>query len=152
MSWRTLTESDLKTAISPDELDKLRNALGGDADDCIAGVLASLADELRGHISAGGSELDATAHTLPESVIRQASILAAFAIATRSGGALPDPKGLRKEAYEKATAFFETRVAEGKFAIEQPTTTTTDTLSSKVPTPAYTEKTLTLQRDDQSGT
>jgi len=151
MSWRTLTETDLLTAISPDELEKIRAALGGDASDCIAGILSSLADELRGHIAAGGSELDATAHTLPESLVRQASILAAFAVATRSGGSLPDPKGLRKLAYDNATIFFQTRVAEGKFAIEQPTTSTTDTLSSKPATPAYTAKTLTLQRADQSG-
>jgi hypothetical protein len=151
MAWRTLTETDLLTAISPDELDKLRNALGGDASDCIAGVLSSLADELRGYIATGGANLDSTAHTVPESVIRQAAILAAFAVATRSGGSLPDPKGLRKDAFDKASAFFQEFVAAGKFSIEQPTSTSSDTLTNQPATPAYTNKTLTLQREDQAG-
>jgi hypothetical protein len=151
MSWRTLTETDLLTALSPDELEKIRAALGGDASDCIAGILSSLADELRGHIAAGGSAIDSTEHTLPQSVIRQAAIIAAVAVATRSGGTMIDPKGMRKIAYEGAIAFFEKRVAEGLFSIEQPTTSTAQTLSNKSATPSFTEKTLTLQRTDQSG-
>ena len=151
MSWRTLTETDLLTAISPDELALLRRALGGQADDAIARTLTNLANELRGYISAGGSALDATTATLPDSVIAQAAAIACIRIASRAGGALPDPKGLRKLSHDNAIVFFQTRVAEGKFSIEQPTATSSETLSSKPATPAYTAKTLTLQREDQSG-
>lgn len=151
MSWRALTESDLKTAISPDELALLRAALGGDAEDSIGSTLVSLSNELRGYIAAGGSDLDATAATLPESVIAQAAIIGAFRVATRAGGSLADPKGMRKAEYDGAVSFFREIVAAGKFGIEAPATTTTETINSSANTPAYTAKTLTLQRDDQSG-
>jgi hypothetical protein len=151
MSWRTITESDLKTALSSDELSTLRRALGADAEDTIANTLNLLAAEIRDHISSGGSDVDATAATLPEGLIARAVQIAIIRISTRAGGVLPDPKGLRAKAAEAAEKFFQDRVATGKHAVEQPATAASTTLSGTPATPTYTAKDLKLQKTDQDG-
>jgi hypothetical protein len=151
MSWRALTEADLLTAISPNELDVLRRALGGDASDAISAILTNLANELRGYIAAGGSDLDSTAATVPDSLVAQAAAVAVIRVSNRAGGTLPDPKGLRAKAHDNAIAFFQNSLGKGLFAIEQPTSTTLATLSGVPAKPTYTAKDLKLQRDDQNG-
>jgi hypothetical protein len=151
MSWRTITESDLKTAISADELDTLRAALGAQSEDTIAATLQLLASELRDCISSGGSDLDAIAYTLPEGLIARAVQIAIVRLSLRAGGILPDPKGLRAKAAESSETFFLDRVATGKQSIETPTTPATDAISNKPASPSCTAKTLRLQKDDQNG-
>ena len=151
MSWRTISETDLKTALSATELDTLRRALGAEAEDTIANTLNLLADEIRAYISTGGTDLDSTAHTLPESLIGRAVAIALLRISTRAGGVLPDPKGLRAKAAESAETFFQDKVAAGKLSIETPTTPSTDALTNKPGGPSTTAKTLYLQKDDQDG-
>jgi hypothetical protein len=151
MSWRTITESDLKTALSNTELETLRRALGADAEDTVASTLQLLASEIRDYIATGGTDLDATAYTLPEGLIGRAVQIAIVRLSTRAGGILPDPKGLRAKAAESAEKFFADKVAEGKHAIEEPTTPATAALSNKPAGPSLTTKTLHLQKDDQDG-
>jgi hypothetical protein len=151
MSWRSITESDLKTALSSTELETLRRALGADAEDTVASTLQLLASEIRDYIATGGTDLDATAYTLPEGLIGRAVQIAIVRLSTRAGGILPDPKGLRAKAAESAEKFFSDKVAAGKHAIEEPTTPATAALSNKPAGPSLTTKTLYLQKDDQDG-
>jgi hypothetical protein len=152
MSWRTITESDLKTALSPDELDLLRRALGAEASDTIAATINLLADELRGHISTGGSDVDATDYTLPSSLIGRAVQIAILRISTRAGGVLPDPKKLREKAHDAAEKFFAEVVAAGKFAIETPSTPSSAAVTNAPSGPSMTAKSLYIQKADQEGT
>jgi hypothetical protein len=151
MSWRTITESDLKTALSADELDTLRMALGAQSEDTIASTLQLLSSELRDHIRTGGASLDATDYTMPEGLIAKAVHIAIVRLSLRAGGALPDPKGLRAKAAEKAETFFEEKVATGKHSIEAPTTTATGAAANQPASPSFTAKTLNLRKTDQDG-
>lgn len=151
MSWRVLSESDLLTAISPDELAVLRRALGGEASDIVQTVLDNLAEEIRGHISASGADLESTAATIPESLVARAVQIAVMRVSIRAGGVLPDPKGHRKDAHDAALKFLEDRVATGKFGIDEPTTPSSTARSGRPANPVYTAKDLTLERADQEG-
>jgi hypothetical protein len=151
MSWRTITESDLKTALSANELETLRRALGADAEDTVASTLQLLASEIRDYIATGGTDLDATAYTLPEGLIARAVQIAIVRLSTRAGGILPDPKGLRAKAADAAEKFFQDKVATGKAAVEEPATPATGAVSNKPAGPSTTAKTLYLQKDDQDG-
>jgi hypothetical protein len=151
MSWRLITESDLKTAISADELDTLRAALGAQSEDTIAATIALQAAEIRDYISSGGSDLDATAYTLPEGLIARAVQILIVRLSTRAGGILPDPKGLRAKAADAADKFFIERVATGKAAIETPTTPASGAVSNKPASPSVTAKDLYLRKTDQDG-
>lgn len=151
MSWRLITENDLRTAISATELETLRRALGADGADTIDQTLQLLADEIRGYCATGDADLDSTAYTVPSSVIGRAVAIALVRLSTRAGGVLPDPKGLRAKAAETAEAFFRDQVAKGKFAIETPTTPSTDAITNRPAGPAATAKTLKLQKADQDG-
>ena len=151
MSWRTITETDLKTAISADELDVLRRALGAEGSDTIAASIIFLADEARAAVATGGTDLDATAHTVPEALIRRIVQIAVVYLSTRAGGILPDPKGLRKEAAQAAEKYMQDVVAAGKIAIETPTSPSTSAQSNVPGGPSMTAKTLTIQKTDQAG-
>jgi hypothetical protein len=151
MPWRTITETDLTTAISQTELDTLRRALGADGADTIALTLNLLSDEIRGYCSAAGADLDSTAYSVPPSLIGRAVAMAIIRISTRAGGVLPDPKGLRAKAAEAAEKFFAEQVARGHYAIETAVTPSSAPVTNKPAGPSVRTKTLRIQKDDQDG-
>ena len=151
MSWRLITESDLTTELSADELDTLRLALGAQSEDKIASTLQLLSAKLRDFIRTGGATLDATDYTLPEGLIADAVHIAIVRLSARAGGVLSDPKKLREKAADKAETFFEEKVATGKHSIEAPTTTATGAAANQPASPSFTAKTLNLRKTDQDG-
>lgn len=151
MAWRELTESDLTTAISTDELDVLRRALGSNADTVVSVVLTIFAQDIRAAVRSSGAAVDAGANTVPESLIRRVLPVIVQYLSIRAGGVLPDPKGLRVEAAKAGEAFLRDQVAAGKWAIETPTSSETGSSSNQPASPRVTAKTLQNQRSDQDG-
>lgn len=151
MAWRELTESDLTTAISNDELDVLRRALGSNADTVVGSVLTIFAQDIRAAVRSSGAAVDASANTVPESLIRRVLPCIAQYLSLRAGGVLPDPKGLRAEAAKAGETFLREQVAAGKWAIETPTSSETGSSSNQPASPRVTAKTLQNQRSDQDG-
>lgn len=120
MSWRTITETDLKQALSADELTAIRESgLGADDADPIAGEIAREINYIHGYIRANPANRLGPAGTLPESLIKPACAHMAVDICTRVAGFLIDPNNLRKAASDAALRLFE-QVSSGSYAVEQP--------------------------------
>jgi hypothetical protein len=151
MAWRELTETDLTTAMSPDEIAVLRRALGSDSDTVIGVVLTIFAQDIRGAVRTSGAAVDTTANTVPESLIRRVLPCIVQYLSIRAGGVLPDPKGLRAEAAKAGETFLREQVAAGKWAIETPTSSESGSSSNQPASPRVTAKTLQNQRSDQDG-
>jgi len=119
MSWRAPTEADLVKHLSGTELQRLRAAANGLQGDPIADTLSGIANTIRGYISAHPSNRLGPDGTIPEELIDTAMHMAVVHVWTRVGGALLDPKGLRKQAADEAQKLLHD-VAKGHFRVQPP--------------------------------
>lgn len=120
MSWITLTgENLLLERLSETERTALARA-GTDADGAQAdAAVARAVERVRGYVKARAGNVMGAAGTVPGELASAALDLALPDYATRVGGVMLDPKGLRKEAREAAITLLQD-VAAGKFAVEPP--------------------------------
>jgi hypothetical protein len=125
MSWRSITENDLTKKISALELDAFRDAALDDGDDPIAAQIESTTDMVRGYIVTSGVDLG-PAGTLPERLIGPACDVIILDIMSRAGGIVIDDDSVRRTNAASARKLFE-RVADGKYAIDDPVTGTEST-------------------------
>lgn len=86
MSWRTITEADIKTRISGSELETLRAAhLGDDQTDPIPGIISQITNKVRrACVSAGNIAMGAEG-TIPEDLLSEALDLIVREIMKRPG-------------------------------------------------------------------
>lgn len=120
MSWRALTEDDLKTVLSGTELATYR-ALGiesGDSD-AVTTSLTHVAEHVRGFVT---SVQLGPAGTLPPNLISTALAIACVYVMSRAGGRIQDPSKVREKRAEAAEKFLVDMVLAGKLPIEVPET------------------------------
>jgi len=122
MAWIPITEADLLTAISGDELSGLREtALGDGQVDPVAPTIARIVDRVRGDIATSGKYLVPADTTLiPDRLLDAALSLIVMRFMSRPAAAVIDDKdGTRAKAAAAAERLLE-RVAAGNYAIQDP--------------------------------
>lgn len=150
MAWRTLTESDLLTRLSGAELAGFRAAaLGESQEDPVEYILEQVTDLVRGYIAGNRNNTLGTAGTLPAKLIGPAVDLALMEVMKRAAGIVIDPAGARAEAAKAAERLL-VRVADGKFAIEEPEEAATDDVAP-APSPSFSGRTGSFSRANQDG-
>jgi phage gp36-like protein len=147
MAWQTISDSDIATRLAGPEVDALREtALADGQSDPVPEIVGQVVDEVRGYVAAGGYTLGAGA-TIPGKLLGASLAIARYRCATRLPGEsfLSDS---RKEEYRDAIRLLE-RVADGKFAIEEPAEASDETSSG--PSPSFETPTNVFQPSDQDG-
>lgn len=147
MSWTTITVETLKTRNAGAEVTALQaSALADGQADPIPEIISMVVNEVRGYVSAGGSNLGA-GETVPGRLLLAAINRIRFEAATRlPGGSLLDAD--RRKANDAAVSLFE-RVADQKFTVEEPAELSDE--GNAATSPALDAKTLTMDRDHQDG-
>jgi hypothetical protein len=119
MAWIPITEADLLTAISGDELAGLREtALGDGQADPVAPTIARIVSRVRGDIASSGKfKLHVNPHYIHDRLLDAALSLIVMRFMSRPAAAVIDDKaGTRAKAAADAERLLE-RVARGEFAI-----------------------------------
>lgn len=136
MAWRRITETDLLTRISGAELSAFRAAaLAVGQADPIDDVLLQVTDLVRGYIAANRANTLGAAGTVPDKLISTAVDIAVMDVQKRAAGVVIDPEGARADACKDALRRLE-KVADGKFAIEEPEEESTETIAG-TPAPLF---------------
>ena len=149
MAWRAVTEDDLLTRMSGDELAALReSSLGTGQSDPVSEHIDQVTEMVRGYIAAHSANTLGESGTLPERLIRPACDILVMDVSTRSGGILIDISDTRKTAHDNAVRLLE-QVAQGNYAVEQPETAGDD--SEAAPSPSLYDRTRNFERTDQEG-
>lgn len=148
-TWITLTTADLQGQFAQPEWDELTAAaLSQGQQDPVAGILADVADDVRGYVSAYGPNVLGEAGTIP-ATLKQAALDGAKAQLLSRVTALA---GRYEREIERLTKSYEAkmdRVAEGKIRIPIPAVASAETTAS--PTPKFTGRDPTYGRDQQEG-
>jgi phage gp36-like protein len=147
MAWTTLNAAAVATRLTGPELAALQSAALADGQtDPLPEIVTQVVDEVRGYVAAGGITLGA-AGTVPSKLVSAALAIIRYRLATR----LPIKSLLtdtRIQENRDAIQLLQ-RVADGKFLVEEPTET--DTESSSAPSPSFGDRTLNYERADQDG-
>ena len=147
MSWSTITDADIATRLAGPEVDALREtALADDQADPVTEVVSQVVDEVRGYVAAGGYTLGAGA-TIPRKLLATALALARYRCASRlpTTAFVTEP---RTQEYRDAIRLLD-RVADGKFAIEEPDEASSETSSG--PSPSFETPSNVFQPANQDG-
>jgi hypothetical protein len=149
MSWITLTSDDVKRSLSGAELGALRTAaLASGQTDPLPTVIADVVNEIRGYIAACDRNTLGEGATIPDKLKNAALSRIRYEAFTR----LPVTRGLltqdRVDANSAAIALLRD-VAGCRFAIEEPTTASTESISA--PSPSVGTRTRNFTRETQDG-
>jgi phage gp36-like protein len=121
MTWITITASDVKTRLTGVELTALQSvALASGQADPLDEVVSQVIDEVRGYVAANPKNTLGDAGTIPPKLLSAALAIIRYRLATR----LPVKSILteqRVKENEAAIRLLE-RIADNKFAIEDPVT------------------------------
>lgn len=150
MSWRAITEADVVSKISSDELEAIRAAaLASGQVDPVASEIDSVTELVRGYVASSGVEMDTDNPTyIPERLIGPAVKILVVDIPARVAGMALDENDVRRDAKKEAIRLLE-QVASGKYSIEDPTT---GSESNEAKTPSYSPtRTRRYTRDSQDG-
>jgi hypothetical protein len=128
--WITITEADLLTAISGDELTGYREAaLASGQADPVAPTIAQVTDLVRGYVGGCKSNQLGPAGTIPQKLIAPAVDIIVARIPNRVG---KSPKPGRAENQKAAIELLE-RVASCHFDIEEPVELAEEQPSANLP-------------------
>jgi len=121
MSWSAITEAELVTHISGDELEALRAAaLAAGQVDPVSVSITQVTDEVRGYVAGcARNELDTDTTKIPDRLMRAACDMTIAEIIGRVPGYELEEK--RQKKYDQAIALMRL-VASCKFAIDNPDT------------------------------
>ena len=152
MSWRAITEADVLTQISGDELAAVRAAsLQAAQADPLAPTITQVTQEVRGYVAACSQNvLDATGTTVPTELIGHAVAIIVPRLMARVAGLSIDKDKVRGDAAREAMRVLRD-VAACHFAIVQPTTATSDVIASPAPKFSSTERTRNFSSCKQDG-
>ena len=124
MAWIPITEADLLTAISGDELQGLREAALADGQaDPVAPTITRVVDRIRGDIATSGKyDVPANTTLIPDRLLDAALAMIVLRFMSRPAAAIiDDANKTRANAAAAAERLLE-RVAAGNFAIQDPDT------------------------------
>lgn len=147
MSWQTITTDLVKTRLAGPEVSALQTAaLASGQTDPLPEIVTQVVDEVRGYVSAGGYTLG-TGATVPSKLLSATLAIIRYRLSTR----LPVKSLItedRKNENDAAIRLLE-RVADGKFAVEEPETASTEQAGGA--SPSVTERTRYFSRECQDG-
>jgi hypothetical protein len=148
MAWSAITEANVLTRISGDELAAYRAAaLGSGQADPVAPAIEQVTNLVRGRIGACRANTLGPAGTVPETLLGTALDLVVIEIIKRLPGVSIDAP--RETAKNDALRLLED-VAACRFVVEEPSTGTTEKYPGQTPT--YTEtRTSQYNRSRQDG-
>ena len=147
MSWQTINADSLKEKLTGPEVSALQTAaLSAGQDNPIPNIITRVVDEVRGNIAAGGFSLE-TGTTVPSKLVDAALTMIAWRSALRLNVKLILSSD-RSDEYKNALKLLE-RVADGRFAIEEPVTASTEVLGS--PSPSFADKDRNYTRTSEDG-
>jgi len=146
MAWITITEENLLTAISGDELASYREAaLADQQGDPVAPTIAQVTNLVRGYVGGNPANVLGPAGTIPEKLLAPACDILAVRIPLRVGRS---PKKGREDGLKAAIELLE-RVSNGKFDIEEPVEKSEEQPSS--PRPSFSGRPRRDVRREQNG-
>ncbi|NQT94738.1 MAG: DUF1320 family protein [Lentisphaerae bacterium] len=147
MAWITITEDNVETRLVGAELTALKTvALAAGQTSPLPEVIVQVVNEMRGHIAACPANTLNAGSTIPDKLLSAALAIIRFHLASRIPRFPFDDT--RKLSYENAERLMR-RVAECKFAIEEPETEDDETVPS--PSPSIGTRTRNFERTDQDG-
>ena len=133
MSWRVITEADLKTRISGAELETLRAAhLAEGQDDPIPALIAQVTSRVRRACATPGTITMGAAGTIPEDLLSEALDLIVRELMKRPGYIADDALTKTRLAAADSADTQLRRVAEGKETIENADPTDESSSSSYI--------------------
>lgn len=145
--WTEITEDLVKTRLAGAEVTALQTAaLAAGQTDPLPEIVTQVVDEVRGYIAAGGFGLEEGAK-VPSKLVSATLAVIRYRLATR----LPARSLLteeRKAENDAAIRLLE-RVADGKFAVEEPAAASSETIGGA--SPSMTAKTRVFTRTDEDG-
>lgn len=149
MPWVTLTSDDLSRGLTGPESTAVKTAaLGAGQGDPVPGIIADVVAEIRGYVAANKANILGAGATIPDKLRAAAISRLRFEAFTR----LPVGRNLltedRVKANEAAISLFRD-VAAGRFAIDEPTTPSDESVPS--PRPSFTRRTREFTRANQDG-
>lgn len=134
MAWVNISEADLKTRLSGPELAAFRSAaLASGQADPIADLIEQNVNKVRGYIAACQRNTLGADGTIPDKLLGTALSLIVLEVMARAAGIVIDSNDVRRMAAKDATRLLE-NVARCQFAIEQPTTESSETIQNFEPT------------------
>lgn len=150
MAWRAITDTDIKSKLSDDELAQIRaNAKTGT--DPVADSVRIITDKVRGFVAANSRNVMGPEGTIPERLMDSALALLVPDVYGRTAGLLIDLDGVRTDAAKAARELLRD-VARGLFAIELPADTSASGEDAKsASAELVTSSAAPLRRDDLAG-
>lgn len=146
MAWISITEDDLLTAISGDELTGYREAaLAEGQPDPVQPTIDQAADLVRGYVGGWKQNTLGPAGTIPQKLLSAAVDIIVARIPSRVG---KSPKEGRKDARDAAIKLLE-QVSAGKFDIEEPVTKSDEQPSA--PSPSFSGRARRNVREESHG-
>ncbi len=148
MAWITITEADVQTRLTAPELTAVKSiALAPGQAAVLSEIVGQVVDEIRGYVAAYRANTLGAGTTIPQKLLGAALAMIRYRLATR----LPVRSLLTQERVDENSAAIKLleRVADGKFALEEPTTADTETVSS--PSPHVTAVDRHFKTEDQDG-
>ena len=132
MSWRAITEDDLKTVLAGPELAAYRAAaLASGQADPVAEQVTSVTDLVRGYIAGWTANTLGPDGTIPLKLMQVALDILAVKIPSRCAGI--DPTDVRSRAMATAMSILKD-VSRGTFKLDVPDTFSTETIAVVKPT------------------
>lgn len=146
MAWIAITEADVQSRLAGAELTAFKNAAkaSGQADP-VAELISQTVDEVRGYIAACSRNTLEAGQKVPSKLKSATLALIVYRINTRLPIAVTQE---RRDENERADRLMR-EVAACRFAIEEPTTASDESISSSGP--RITPRTRTFDRDSQNG-
>ena len=117
MAWRTITENDILTKLSKNELDTIKAA--STTGDPVPRAITMVTESIRGSVAANQANIMGAEGTIPERLMDAATSLLAVMLYSNNAGMLVDINETRATAAEAANRLLE-RVAEARFSVELP--------------------------------
>jgi hypothetical protein len=146
MAWIAIAETDLVTRISGDELEGFRAAaLAAGQVDPVAPAIEQVTDMIRGYVAACATNVLGDDGKIPDKLLGPALDLIVLEVMKRAAGVVIDPEGARAKSAGNAIRLLE-RVADCKFAIDDPTTGKTSN-----PTPSFSGRTRQFTPTTEEG-
>jgi hypothetical protein len=146
MAWIAITEALVLTRISGAELEGFRAAaLGSGQADPVQPAIDQVTNLVRGYVAACASNVLGDDGKIPDKLLGAALDMLVIDIPKRAAGIVLDPTDERAKAYTRAVRLLE-RVADCKFAIDDPTTGETST-----PTPSFSGRDRKFTHETEEG-
>jgi hypothetical protein len=143
MSWITITEEDLKTRLSADELAAVRAQIGANDNDPVAGIITAVTNLVRGYV--GVQYVTGDVGTIPEKLLDSALSIVCVRLLSRLPMSISQT---RLDEKSEALKLLD-QVAKGLFDIDEPEIRTTE--SSGLTGPKISAPDREWTRENQDG-